>query len=64
MNKIRVYPHRACISEKADMYLKKKIEDKTLSTGNRIFKNVLENQRELLSKGNQEKVRKFSMEGK
>lgn len=29
-----------------------------------ILKNALENQRELLSKGNQEKDRKYSMEGK
>lgn len=42
MNKIRVYPHRACISEKSYMFLKKKIEDKMVSTANGNLKKMLQ----------------------
>lgn len=55
-------PHRACISENSDMVLKK-IQDKMISTAKGI-KSALGTQREPLSKENQEKLRKYSMEGK
>lgn len=38
--------------------------DKRISTAKGNQKHVLETQRELLSKGNQEKARKYSMNGK
>lgn len=55
-------PHRACISENSDMVLKT-IQDKMTSTAKGI-KSALGTQREHLSKENQAKLRKHSMEGK